>query len=360
MNRIKLNLGHNSYSVKVGKNILSDSGNLMKEIKNYRRAVVITDTTVNELYSKVLKKSLDEAGILNDFIVIEPGEDKKNLKTAEEIINKFVELKITRADLVITFGGGVISDLGGFVASIYQRGIDFVAIPTTLLAQVDASIGGKVGVNLSAGKNLVGSIKQPKIVITDVNLLTTMDDRVYRDGMGEVIKYACIDSESVFEKLEETDSRDEVRENILDIITLCISIKSKYVEKDEFDKGYRHALNFGHTIGHAIEKYYNYERYLHGEAVAIGMYTVTLISEYYGYTKEGTAERLKNLLIKYGLPYKLEMPMSDLMESVLLDKKSTGVNLRAVVIREIGEVDFVEVPMKKINPMELSKIVNQK
>lgn len=342
MNTIKIKTNSFEYDFKIGSNLLEKSGQLIKEIKDYKRAVLVTDKNVDALYSDIVVKSLEESNIKVVKIVLESGEHTKSLEFVEFLIRKLVENKISRKDLMIGLGGGVIGDLVGFVSSIYLRGIDLVHIPTTLLAQVDSSIGGKVGVNLKEAKNLIGSFKHPVLIIADIETLKTIDDRVYRDGLGEVFKYACIDSESIFEKFEEVDSTEEIGDHIIDIITLCASIKAKYVEKDELDKGYRNTLNFGHTLAHAIEKYYNYEKYLHGEAVAIGMYNITRIGEKKGLTLEGTSKRLKNLLVKYKLPYKLEMRLDELSEPISLDKKNDGEKIKVVMLRKIGESFFYE------------------
>lgn len=354
MHAINIRTAHHSYMDYIGENLLYSAGEIISSKKQYKKAAVVTDSTVNKLYGDRLKKSLEKEGIKTDFIVIKPGEDTKSVKYVDDIVHKLLEKKYSREDLIIAFGGGVIGDLAGFVSSIYLRGLDLVQIPTTLLAQVDSSVGGKVGINLEEGKNLIGAFKHPVLIITDTTLLSTIDDRVYRDGMGEVIKYGCIDSLSVFEKLEETKDRFEVKENINDIVTICVSIKAKYIENDENDKGIRNTLNFGHTIAHAIERYYKYEKYLHGEAVAIGMYQLTRISEKFGYTKTGTAERLKNLLIKYDLPFNDEnLKLDDLREGFEFDKKNDSGSIKIVLLKTIGESYF---EVLNLNRLDFSKI----
>lgn len=357
MNRIGIRVGENSYDILIGHGLIDQSGELIREIKEYRRCAVVTDSTVNRLYGNKLKKSLESIGMIAEFIILDPGEELKNLRTAEFIVEELLRLQMTRSDLLITFGGGVICDVGGFVSAVYKRGMDLIHIPTTLLAQVDASIGGKVGVNLEAGKNLVGAFKQPKLIISDVDLLKTMDDRIFRGGMGEVIKYACIESESMFEKLEETSNREEVRDSVVDIISLCASIKRKYIENDEFDTGMRKILNFGHTIAHALEKYSGYGHYTHGEAVAVGMYNITLITEAYNLTRSGTAARLKSLIMKYNLPYKLDMPVDVMFETAIYDKKYHGTSIDLVVLKQIGDAYLRNTKLSELNLDEIRKIL---
>ena len=202
---------------------------------------------------------------------------------------------------------------------------------------MDSSVGGKVGVDLSKGKNLVGSFYHPKKVIIDPEVLETLSDRVFNDGMAEVIKYGCIKDKDFFDKLFEYKNKEDVMNNIEYIIHNCCKIKKEVVEKDEKDTGERMLLNFGHTIGHAIEQYYNYNKYTHGEAVAIGMYEITKISEASGETKTGTAEVIKNILIKYGLPYELDIDINEIKDTISLDKKNINNKLNLIFISKIGE-----------------------
>ncbi|MGB4437815.1 MAG: 3-dehydroquinate synthase, partial [Sedimentibacter sp.] len=252
-------------------------------------------------------------------------------------------------DLIIALGGGVVGDLAGFAASTYLRGIDYVQIPTTLLAQIDSSIGGKVAVNLEEGKNLIVSFYHPKIVLIDPSALNSLPDKFIKDGLGEAVKYGCINDRELFNILNEIKSKKELFENIENIIFKCCSIKKQAVELDEKDKGIRMLLNFGHTLGHAIEKYYNYADYSHGEAISIGMYNITAKSEELGYTKQGTADEIKNILTNLDINYKLpNMNMETIRNSVNLDKKNISGYINLILLKEIGNAYIEKVPVENI------------
>ena len=243
--------------------------------------------------------------------------------------------------MIIAFGGGVVGDVAGFAASTYLRGIPYIQVPTTLLSQVDSSIGGKVAVNLNVGKNLVGSFYQPRLVLIDTKVLDTLPDRYIKDGMAEVIKYACIEDEEFFDFLNNLDVSN-LSSNIEDIVYKCCNVKKLYVEEDEKDTDIRMKLNFGHTIGHAIEKYFDYKKYTHGEAVAMGMYNITVNSEESGYTKEGTSEKIKGILIRFGLEYSLpEMDREILEQTIKNDKKNLSNKLNLIYLKKIGEANIV-------------------
>ena len=271
-------------------------------------------------------------------MVLAPGEKTKSFSTLPSIYNELLDFKLTRKELIITLGGGVIGDLGGFAASTFLRGVSFIQIPTSLLAQVDSSVGGKVAVDLEKGKNLVGSFYQPKAVFIDPDVLNTLPEKFYKDGMAEVIKYGCIKDRDFFYMLKSLKSREEVMNNIEDILYKCCYIKKSVVERDEKDLGERMLLNFGHTLGHAIEKYYNFTGYSHGEAVAIGMYNISLKSEDEGITEKGVAEEIKEILINYDLPYKVDIKDNNkIIDTISLDKKNIGNVLKVILLKSIGE-----------------------
>ncbi|HZK18697.1 MAG TPA: 3-dehydroquinate synthase family protein, partial [Clostridia bacterium] len=229
-------------------------------------------------------------------------------------------------------------------------GVTYIQVPTSLLAQIDSSIGGKVAIDMPEGKNLVGSFYHPAAVFIDPNLLDTLPTRFFNDGMAEVIKYGCIRDGSLFNSLETYKSQEMLRENIEKIIFTCLDIKREVVEGDQWDRGNRMILNFGHTLGHAIESYFQYGNYTHGEAVAIGMYQITKASEQMGLTKEGTALRIKNLLSQHKLPYK--MPSGDIyeiIEGIAVDKKSKGLRLNIVLLVKIGKCFIRQVNHKDIH-----------
>lgn len=335
MKTLKVNLGVNSYDILIGKGLIDEVGSHIKS--DGGKVFIITDTNVAPLYLNRVSNSIKNKGYKVASIVLEAGESTKSFETMPRIFTSMLAFKITRSDLVITLGGGVVGDLGGFVAATYLRGIDFVQVPTSLLAQVDSSVGGKVAVDLPEGKNLVGAFYQPKKVIIDTDTLQTLTEKYYRDGMAEVIKYGCIKDKDLFEKLEQIGSREELFNHIDDIVYTCCDIKRKVVEVDEKDTGERILLNFGHTYGHSVEKAYNYSGFSHGEAVAIGMYYITCISERLGQTEKGTAERLKQILINYSLPFECEINDSSLINSISNDKKNFGDTLKVVLLERIGK-----------------------
>ena len=248
-----------------------------------------------------------------------------------------LDAKLTRSDLVIALGGGVIGDLAGFAASSYLRGVKLVQIPTSLLAQVDSSVGGKVAVDLPQGKNLVGAFFQPKMVLIDPEVLNTLPEHFIKDGMGEVIKYGCIKDASLFDRLCSRSSFEDLKPELPEIIARCVDIKRIVVEADQFDTGERMLLNFGHTLAHTIEQYYNYERESHGEAVGIGMYQITRLAEEKGLTAPGSADKIRNALEIYGLPSACGLPLADLTKAITLDKKNLNGHLNIVLLKEIGD-----------------------
>ena len=239
--------------------------------------------------------------------------------------------------MIIALGGGVIGDLAGFVASSYLRGVKLVQIPTSLLAQVDSSVGGKVAVDLPEGKNLIGAFYHPKMVLIDPETLNTLPKRFIYDGMAEVIKYGCIKDKGLFDKLNNYQNFTHLYEDIDEIIYRCVDIKRDEVERDQFDFGDRLLLNFGHTLGHAIEQYYHYEKYSHGEAVAIGMVQLTKIAEEKGLSPEGTSDIIKNICSKYNLPSYSGLKTADLVGAISLDKKNINQKLSVVLLKEIGK-----------------------
>lgn len=340
--KLTIDLSHSSYDIIIQKGLLNNLSKEIEEVFKGRKIFILTDKNVDKFYGDKVINNLSNAGYNTKKLVLEPGEETKAFFTLPKIYDELLNFKFTRSDLILTLGGGVIGDLGGFVASTFLRGVPFIQIPTTLLAQVDSSVGGKVGVDLDKGKNLVGSFYHPKKVIIDPEVLESLRDRVFNDGMAEVIKYGCIKDAKFFNKLLEYKNKEEVMNNIEYIIHNCCKIKKKVVEKDEKDTGERMLLNFGHTIGHAIEQYYNYKKYTHGEAVAIGMYEITKISEASGETEKGTAEIIKNILIKYSLPYKLDVDINKIREAISLDKKNIDNKLNLIFINKIGESKIVQ------------------
>lgn len=345
MKTLEIRLSPKKYSIAIEKGILGKIGEEIRKIYQNKKIAIITDSNVEGLYGKKLIDSLSKNNFKTKTIVIEPGEKSKSLETAKCIYEGLLDFEITRSDMVLAFGGGVVGDIGGFVASTLLRGIQFIQIPTSLLAQIDSSVGGKVAVNLPQGKNLVGSFYHPEAVFIDPELLRTLDKRFLYDGLAEVIKYGCIKDRELFDRLMEIESQKELFDSMEEIILNCCSIKRDIVERDERDRGERLLLNFGHTLGHAIEKYFEYNKYTHGEAVAIGMYNFTKKSEEMGITEKGTTRLIKEIILKYNLPYKMpDIDRDSIIKAIRLDKKNESDDLSIVLLREIGD-SFI----KKIN-----------
>lgn len=332
MQKITINAS-TSYDVYIDNGILKRSGEIISPLTKAKRIVIVTDDIVDKLYSDTLIKSLEKSGFKVYKFVFKNGETSKCHTTLIELYEFLVDKQITRTDLLVALGGGVVGDLTGFAAATYLRGIDFVQIPTTLLAQTDASIGGKTAVDIESGKNLVGAFKQPLCIITDIIVLKTLSKEIFADGMSEIIKYAMIKSESLFEKL----LNEDINEILYDVIIECINIKKDVVESDEFDKGQRMLLNFGHTIGHSIEKYYNFKGISHGKAVAIGMCEISQICENNGITKQGVTEKLKQCLERYGLPTHTKIPLSNRIDICMSDKKRESDSINIILCSDIGK-----------------------
>ncbi len=274
MKKLTVNVGK-TYEIIIEKGIMQECGAYIKKVSSAKKVCVITDSNVAPLYLDRVVSDLEKEGYEVFSFIFKAGESSKTTAVIVEMVEFLAEKGLTRKDLVVALGGGVCGDMAGFAAAIYLRGIDFVQIPTTLLSQVDSSVGGKTGVDLPQGKNLCGAFHQPILVLIDPLALHTLSDHYFSDGMGEVIKAGCIKSAQLFEKIENKD----VKENIEEIIFECVDIKRGVVERDEKEQGERALLNFGHTIGHGIEKLHNFSGVSHGEAVGIGMLMISEIGE---------------------------------------------------------------------------------
>ncbi|ARP50970.1 MULTISPECIES: 3-dehydroquinate synthase [Caproicibacterium] len=305
-----------------------------------KRCVVVADTHTAPLYADTVLRSLQTAGILASLVTFPAGEQSKNLSTISRLYAAFSQSNLTRSDFAVALGGGVCGDMTGFAAATWLRGIPFIQIPTSLLAQVDSSVGGKTGVDLPEGKNLVGAFHQPSLVLIDPHTLSSLPTAFFSDGMGEVIKYGCIRSRALFERLETEDCRKYLPE----VIAACVDIKRQVVEKDERDTGERAILNFGHTFGHALETLQNYHGLTHGAAVGVGMVLITRMSEQNGMTAPGTANRIAALLHRYGLPSVCTESMQDLISATAHDKKSTGNSVKLILLKDIGHCCIQKVP----------------
>lgn len=337
-NTLKIALKENSYNIYIERNIFNKIGEYLDKNYKKKKIAVITDDNLEKLYGKNLKDILEKRGFNAETIAVKPSEESKSIDTLKEVFKKLSNFKVGREDLIITLGGGVVGDLGGFAASTYLRGISYIQVPTSLLAQVDSSIGGKVAVDLPWGKNLIGSFYHPKAVFIDPELLKTLDKRFLHDGLAEVIKYGCIRDESIIFQLLNFKDDEELLDNIDTLIFKCCSIKKSVVEIDEKDFGDRMLLNFGHTLGHAVEKYFNYKKYTHGEAVAIGMVEITRKSEKLSITEKGASKFIEEALKKYNLPCKTpQMDREETFKTIALDKKNSGENINLILLRKIGE-----------------------
>lgn len=328
MKKVHINASK-EYDVLIGKEILKDSGKLIGEIFRKGKTAIISDDKVFELYGETVRESLENEGFSVEVFTFPNGEASKNIETYTGILEFLANTGLTRSDFLVALGGGVTGDMAGFAAATYLRGINFVQIPTTFLAAIDSSVGGKTGVNLGTGKNLVGAFWQPSLVICDTETFKTLDEKTYLDGMAEAIKYGMIKDEALFEKLGGKFLIDEVVET-------CVKLKRDIVNEDEFENGARKLLNFGHTIGHAVEKCSDYE-ITHGHGVAIGMSIITKTTESMGLCEKGLSETLDNLLENCGLPTKSPYSSEELFSVALSDKKRSGDSITLVLPKREGE-----------------------
>ncbi len=335
MKKITIELKQKKYPVYLGYPV-SRIGKLFDRHSCGKRILVITDENVSRLYSETICKSLAHCGKRVKLAVIKPGEQSKTIRTAYNLIKECSLSGMDRSDTIVALGGGVVCDLAGFVASIYLRGIGLVSIPTSLLAQVDASVGGKTAVNLPWGKNLIGSFYQPCFVVMDFSTLDTLPAREIAQGMAEVIKCAVIRSRKLFNLLCDVHP-SEIEKHISTIVHECIMIKKSVVEADEQEKkGIREILNFGHTIGHAIE--INSRNLNHGECVSLGMIAETFLSMTRGYCSETLFKNVKELVKKFSLPSKTNVNAKKVADALVYDKKTKMGRIRFVLPLRIGSV----------------------
>ena len=326
-----------SYDVLIGEGFLS-SGQIGEQVKavlpKAEKVFVISDDNVAKLYLAPVIQQLEQVGFHGISNVIEPGEISKNGNVFMTLLSLLAHHQITRTDVIVALGGGVIGDLAGFVAACYLRGVPFVQIPTTLLAMVDSSVGGKTAIDLPQGKNLAGAFYQPRLVICDTAVLSTLSEEIFNDGMAEVIKYGMLGDSELLEKLK-------AELDLEDIVATCVKMKRDIVERDEFDLGDRMLLNFGHTVGHAIEKLSNY-KVTHGCAVAVGMAMVTR------FCLPEASGQLEELLGKYKLPTQTDYAAKDIFEAVLSDKKRAGGEITEIVPVEFGKCELKKIPIEEL------------
>ncbi len=335
---LNVDLGDKSYPIYIGRDLLSDKTYFEKHISG-QQVMVVTNSTVAPIYLDKVIKLLDKCN--TEVTILPDGEQYKTLETANIIFDALLKAKFDRSATLIALGGGVVGDITGFAAASYQRGVNFIQIPTTLLSQVDSSVGGKTGVNHELGKNMVGAFHQPQAVIIDVDTLETLNDREFSAGMAEVIKYGLLGNVDFLLELEKNVDTIMNRDKnlIIDAVYRSCEDKANIVAEDEFEHGKRSLLNFGHTFGHGIENILGYGTYLHGEAISIGMYMAAKLSELEGNLSVDDVERVKNILTKAKLPCNIEGEVSseNLIKAMSIDKKAIDGNIRLVLLRSVGD-----------------------
>jgi 3-dehydroquinate synthase len=340
---VHVSLGNRSYDIKIAPGLIGRLGGECARLKLAPRCAIITDTNIGKRYAKAAFNSLATAGFSPSLIIVQPGETAKSLKTIQACHDQLAAHRLERKSFIVALGGGVVGDLAGFVAATYLRGVAFVQAPTTLLAQVDSSVGGKVGVNLKAGKNLVGAFYQPKLVLCDLDALKTLPDREFRAGLAEVIKYGIIYDANLFERLERDLPNFLKRDQsiLAPVISCCCEIKAEVVGQDETESGLRAILNFGHTVGHAIENISGYGTFLHGEAISMGQVAAAKLSHKVLGLAERDVERIGNLFQRAGLPVQMRLnslKRQKLLNAMRLDKKVSGGEIKFVLAEKIGKV----------------------
>ncbi|MEI0844306.1 3-dehydroquinate synthase [Brachyspira pilosicoli] len=347
MNKVNININNDlkiNYDILVEKGLINDTGKLVKEVLRGKRALIVTDNVVDKFYTETVKKSLEKENIITSVCVLENGETNKNIESIYNIYSALAKNELSRKDIIIALGGGVIGDMAGYAAATWMRGIDFVQIPTTLLACVDSSVGGKTGINIKEGKNLVGAFHSPRLVIMDSDVLNTLPKREFNAGMAEVIKHAFLFDKKLLEYLENNNNNFDMDF----ILKRNCELKGHIVEIDYKEKKERMFLNFGHTIGHSVENAAGYGVLLHGEAVAIGV----IFAIEYGIKKNITKdksllERAKNIFAKFSLP--TEIPSNiNLKDAIKLDKKRSDDKINFVFLESIGKPYVEKVSIKDI------------
>lgn len=343
MRTVQVSLGKRSYPIHIGAGLLERLGNDCARLNLGKRCAIITDTNVGKRYAKAAYNSLVRAGFDPALIIVPAGETAKSLRTVQSCYDRLAANRLERKSFIVALGGGVVGDLAGFVAATYLRGIDFVQVPTTLLAQVDSSVGGKVGVNLKAGKNLVGAFHQPRLVLCDLETLNTLSVREFRAGLAEVIKYGIIYDAALFTRLERDLPKLLQREPrpLREVISRCCQIKAEVVGQDETEGDQRAILNFGHTVGHALEAISRYGKYLHGEAISIGQAAAARLSASQLGLSEREVRRILNLFEQAGLPNSVRLDSrqrKNLFGAMRLDKKVSNGEIKLVLAEKIGKV----------------------
>ena len=362
MKKIKVKLARRSYQIVIGQGIIKDLGRYIRRLDLGSDAFIITNSLIKKRYSRFITRSLEGFGINYTFNIVADTEKSKSLNNCLRMIQDLAKFDQRKRVFVIAFGGGVVGDLSGFIAAAYKRGIPYVQIPTTLLACVDSSIGGKTGVDLSFGKNLVGAFYQPKLVIAELSFLKSLSLRQVRSGLAEVIKYAIIKDKQLFKYVEKNYSEILAlkRAELEYIVNNCAKIKARIIEQDEREeKGIRTILNFGHTLGHAIEAASGYQRYNHGEAIALGMILASQISKQVKLIDAATLGRIENLIRQTGLPTSIrKLSLEKIITAYYRDKKFVGGINRFVLIKAIGKTTIRKNLPLNIIKRSLNEIIN--
>lgn len=344
MPQIMANTNNGNYPIHIRTGALAQLGDIAADCVKGKKVFVVTDSNVAELYLEKAVKSLKASGFSVKSCTIPAGEPSKSQEMLFLLYAQLHDAGITRTDLIIALGGGVVGDLTGFAAATYLRGVPLVQVPTTLLAQVDSAIGGKTGIDMPFGKNLVGSFYQPKAVVIDPGVLSTLSRARMAEGMAEVIKYGCIRDEVLFENIEGGTFDLEW------ILERCIRIKTTVVQNDEFDTGERMLLNFGHTLGHAVEKVTGYTRLTHGEAVAVGMVYASVLGENEGITPAGTTDRIRAVLLRWKLPISTDLDVDEIFTAMLSDKKKLSGKIYYVFLKKIGDAAAYPLKAEDLKP----------
>lgn len=342
METVEINVSK-KYNVHIGKGLMEKSGEFLKAFPKVKKIALITDDIVDDLYSKIVEKSLTNENFEVVKYVIKNGEASKNGENFIDILNFLAENELTRTDCVFALGGGVVGDLAGFCAATYLRGIGFIQCPTTLLAMVDSSVGGKTAIDLKAGKNLAGAFYQPDVVICDCDAVKTLPEEIFSDGCAEIIKYGAIFDEKLLSHLKEKGKSFDLQK----VVKRCVELKCETVTKDEFDLGLRQLLNFGHTIGHSIEALSNYE-FSHGKAVAAGMAIISKACVKSGLCEKNVSEELTEIIKKFDLPTESSYPVDDMIKIIKNDKKRKGDSITLVVPECLGKCVLKTIPVAQI------------
>jgi 3-dehydroquinate synthase len=349
---VRVPLGERSYPIYIGKNLLSSLGRFFHRHRLPKTVVIITDRNVARLYLKIAQRSLVQGGFDVRVIVVPPGEKEKNLRRADAVYSALLRFRIERRSTIVALGGGVVGDLAGFIAATYQRGVNFVQVPTTLLAQVDSSVGGKVGVNHARGKNMVGAFYQPAFVVADVATLRTLPDREIVCGVGEVVKYGIIMNRKFFSFVDRNLPDILAKEGrvLAHLVAGCCRMKALVVSQDEREDNLRAILNFGHTVGHALEHAGSYRSLKHGESILLGMIAETFVAYRLGMISSKDAARIEGAILKIPMPRSIGFSFAPpkLIDAMRLDKKVAGGKIRFVLPTSVGKVTLPIVVDEKI------------